>query len=497
MTLADERLRQPDSPLLAEGEGALLRCRAAAGFINKGQYEAAREALGGLWAGVGQRPEVGNLPPAVAAEVLLQCGSLAGWLGSGGNVPGAQERAKDLLSEALRRFMSLGQHAKVSEAQYELGYCYWRLGAYDEARVVLEEALRHLTDADVELKAKILIRRSIVEQCENQFHEALRILKEAEPVFASADDALKGKWHGEKGLILARLADKEGSAAYAAYTDRAIIEFTAAIHHFEQARHERYRAAYLNNLAMLLYRVGRNRDAHENLDRAGAVLRTLNDAGLLAQVDETRARVFLAEEKYEEADRVITRAVRALEQGGESALFADALVVQGVARARLGDGEGSIGVLRRAAEVAEGAGALTNAGLALLALIEEHGSGRLLTQGEIYKAYRRADRLLKDTQDAEDYARLRACARVVMRRLAGVHTYDKTYSFFSAVHEFEAKIIEQALGEAGGSVTRAAKLLGLTHQTLGTMLSQRHKQLADKRKPRRRRLRSIIKGPKG
>jgi tetratricopeptide (TPR) repeat protein len=493
MTLADERLRELDNPSLTETERVLLRCSVAADLTQKGQYEAAREALGGLWRGVGERPEVTNLPPVTAAEVLLQCGTLTGWLGSASNVSGAQERAKDLLSEALRKFKSQGRHAKASEAQYQLGICYWRLGAYGEARVVLEEALKPLPDADVELKARLHIMRSIIEQCENQFHQALCVLKEAEPVFASADDGLKGRWHGERGLILARLADKEGSAAY---TDRAIIEFTAAIYHFEQAGHERYRAIYLNNLAMLLYRVGRYRDAHDNLDRAGATLRRLKDAGLLAQVDETRARVLIAEKKYGEADRVITRAIQTLEQGGASALLADALTVHGVARARVGDAEGSLSALRRAVETAEGVGALPNAGLAMLALIEEHGASRLLTVGDVYKAYQRADRLLRDTQDADDVARLRACSRVVMRRLAGVQPHDKTYSFFSAVHEFEAKIIEQALDEAGGSVTRAAKLLGLTHQTLGTILSQRHKQLSTKRTPRAKRLRSIIKEPK-
>jgi len=45
-------------------------------------------------------------------------------------------------------------------------------------------------------------------------------------------------------------------------------------------------------------------------------------------------------------------------------------------------------------------------------------------------------------------------------------------------------------------VTRAAKLLGLTHQTLGSILNQRHKNLSVKRTPREKRLRSIIKEPK-
>lgn len=493
MTLADERLRELDNPSLTETERVLLRCGVAADLTQKGQYEAARESLGELWPGIGERPEAGHLPPEVAAEVLLRCGALSGLLGGARGVAGAQDRAKDLLSEAVRQFQSQGRGREASEAQCELGACYWRLGAYDEARLVLAEALKGLTDADVELQARIHIRRAIVEQCENKFSDALSILKEAEPVFASADDALKGRWHGEMAVALEMLATTESNADR---FDHAAIEYTAAIYHFERAKHERYCATNLNNLAMLLYKLGRYRDAHENLNRAGAVLRRLSDAGLLAQVDETRARVFLAEKKYEEARRAIDRAVETLERGGASALLADALTVQGVTRAGLGDYEASLGILRRAADVAEGAGALARAGLATLTLIEEHGAGRLLTAGDIYKAYRRADRLLRDTQDADDVARLRACARVVMRRLACVRPQDENYSFFSAVHEFEARLIEQALEESNGSVTRAARLLGLTHQTLGTILANRHQQLAGKRTPREKRRRSIIKGPK-
>jgi hypothetical protein len=127
--------------------------------------------------------------------------------------------------------------------------------------------------------------------------DALHILQEAEPIFASANDALKVKWHGQKAIILLKLAYTEGRPDYA---DRVIIEFTADIYHCDQAKHERYCATSLNNLATLLYKPGRCREAHENLDRAQAVLTRLRD-GLLAQVDETRARVLVAERKYADA----------------------------------------------------------------------------------------------------------------------------------------------------------------------------------------------------
>jgi tetratricopeptide (TPR) repeat protein len=491
MTLAEERLRQLDSHSLTVNERVLLRCRVAAEFIHAGQYEAAQEALGKLWRGVGERPEVESMPPEVAAEVLLQCGALTGLHGGELNISGAQERAKDLLTEAAREFLSQGNYRKASEAQCELGACYWRLGAHDDARVIMREALEPLTESDVELKAKIHIRRTLVEISEDRYHDALSILKEAEPVFESANDALKGRWHGQRAIIYLKLAATEHRPDYA---DRAIVEFTAAIYHYEQAKHERYCARNLNNLAFLLYKLGRYREAHEQLDRAQVIFTSLRDAGSIAQVDETRARVLVAEGRYREASRILALAVQTFERGGESALLADALTLQGVIWARLGDSDASAAVLLRAADMAERLGAQNNAGLAILTFIEEHAERQTIPAEEIHEAYRRADRLLKDTQDAADVARLRACAQLVMRRLAGLRLHDKDFTFYGAVHELEARLIADALEEAGGSLVRAARLLGLKHQTLASMLQTRHRELMGKRTPREKRLRSIIKG---
>ncbi|MBV8856295.1 MAG: hypothetical protein JOZ02_04965 [Acidobacteria bacterium] len=490
MTLADERLDELDDPSLSEDGRILLRCRVAADLIYRGQYEGARDALGELWPGVGLRPALEKWPAAAGAELLLQCAALTGWLGSERNVSGVQERAKDMLSEAEEMFRARGISKKVSEAQYELGMCYWRLGAHDEARVVLREALKPLADADVEAKAKIHLRRTLVEISENRYHEALAILEEAAPVFESNSDAVKGKWHGQKALVMDMLATAEGRPEL---FDGAVIEYTAAIYHQELAGHERYCARNMNNLAMLFCKLGRYEEAHGQLDRAGLIFTRLKDPGDLAQVDETRARVLSAERKYTEAARVLAGAVQAFERGGESALLADALTLQGVVWARRGAFDESAAVLRRAADMAERLGAQSGAGRALLTLIEEHGERRALSPEEVYDAYLRADGLLAGTQDAEDVGRLRVCSRLVMSRMAGARLHDKNFSFYGAVHELEARLIEQALEEAGGSVVRAARLLGLKHQTFTSMLQSRHQKLLPKRTPRERRLRSIIK----
>jgi tetratricopeptide (TPR) repeat protein len=244
---------------------------------------------------------------------------------------------------------------------------------------------------------------------------------------------------------------------------------------------------------MLFCKLGRYEEAHEQLDHAGFIFTRLKDPGDLAQIDETRARVLLAERRYLEADRVLGGAIQTFERGGESALLADALTLQGVVWARRGAHEESANVMRRAADMAERLGAQSTAGRALLAFVEEHGERRTRAPEEVYEAYLRADRLLAGTQDAEDVTRLRACSQVVMRRLVGMRLHDKNFSFYGAIHELEARLIEQALEEAGGSVVRAARLLGLKHQTFTSMLQSRHQGLLPKRTPRERRLKSIIR----
>ena len=96
----------------------------------------------------------------------------------------------------------------------------------------------------------------------------------------------------------------------------------------------------------------------------------------------------------------------------------------------------------------------------------------------------------------EDLDRLRACALIVMRRLSDPVIHEKNFSLYGALQDLEAKLIGQALDAAGGSVTKAARILGLSHQTLISILDRRHKALAGKRKTPQRRLKSIIKEPK-
>jgi len=61
------------------------------------------------------------------------------------------------------------------------------------------------------------------------------------------------------------------------------------------------------------------------------------------------------------------------------------------------------------------------------------------------------------------------------------------------VLSYEGDLIKRALESSGGSVTRAARLLGITHQGLAFILNGRHRNLLSVRTPVKQRRRSIIR----
>ena len=61
------------------------------------------------------------------------------------------------------------------------------------------------------------------------------------------------------------------------------------------------------------------------------------------------------------------------------------------------------------------------------------------------------------------------------------------------VLRYEGDLIKRALEAAGGSVTRAARLLGVTHQGLAFILTGRHKSLLNARTPAKSRRRSVFR----
>jgi len=492
MYLATELLRELESPDLSDNDRALLRCELARRQEQAGDYDAASEALAEFWRGVGARPNLEGLKDAARAEVLLRVGALTGWIGSASQIEGAQEAAKDLISESLRLYQARGMRSKAGEAQSDLALCYWRAGAYDEARVMLEEAFRDIDTRNVEQRATTLLRQALVERESKRLNESLRLHNEAKALIDKiVNPLLVASYHLSFANILNRLSAAEHRSDY---VDLALIEYTAASFHYEQAGHERYQACVENNIGYLLGSIGRFPEAHQHLDHAQVLMTRLKDNVHLAQVDETRAGILLAEGRHVQAEKTARSAVRKLENGDELSLLAEALITHGIALAKLKHPEQARETLDRAIAVAEQAGDFERAGMAALTTIEQ--LDKRLSTSDVCELLRHAEPLLQKTHDI---GTLRRLAKVAFDGLFLVQASPTPpdFSLRRSVHRYEGDLIRKALIETGGAVTEAAHVLGFNHhQSLISLIAVKHPELMEVRSPIRRRRTHLMQHPK-
>ena len=162
-------------------DNALPLCELAWRLEEAGEFESAAETLQPFWKGLPHRPETDGLSDEAKAELLLRTGILTGWLGSAKQISGSQEIAKDLISESGAIYETLGIPEKIAEAGVYLSTCYWREGAFDEARVTLRHVLDRIGDRQSEQKLRALLNLGIVEKSATRDRDALRIYTASVP----------------------------------------------------------------------------------------------------------------------------------------------------------------------------------------------------------------------------------------------------------------------------------------------------------------------------
>src|SRR5688572_12752273 len=449
MTLRASLSRELENSNLSVDNRAALCCEVTRELENKGEYEEARKVLSDYWPRIGEQPKVAGLEPGTAGELLLRAGVLTGIIGAHRQIPDAQETAKDLLSQSHSIFESHQNNKKIAEAWTELALCYWRTGDLNEARDCLKQALSLLT-IDSELKAKAILRLSIVEHAAGNDRKAFRILTKHTPLFHRINShTLKGSYYVTLGN---RLENLDESGKHSEYIDRALIEYAAASYHFGLAGHRPYLANVETNLGYLYFKINRFDEATEHLDRARRIYVSIKDACTAAQVDETRARMFLQQGRLAEAERVARSAVRVQEKGGNYSLLTEALITYGRVLARTERYGASLATFRRAIDLSDSAGLVNRAAEAALAAFREIG----------------------------EHIAASECGQLLSGRGLG---QDKL--------SMERQVIKLALEQSNGKVSQAARLAGMSWQGLAYALRTRHKDLLQYRTPVRRRPRKV------
>jgi tetratricopeptide (TPR) repeat protein len=356
---------------------------------------------------------------------------------------------------------------------------------------MFNEALQELT-TEGNTRAHAILRLAILEWSASRYSEALRILKENALLFKKISNlALRGNYHNQLAMVLRKLVTLENRDDF---LQQAISEYQEADAHFKLAHNNVFRANVKNNVGNVLRQMSRFSEAHKYLGEARHLMTRLKDRVGAAQVDDTRAQVFIAEKKFAEAERVARSAVWSLEKSGRQCLLADSLITHGIALARMGQAERAQSIFERAMEVAHQVGALNKAGLAALTLIEELDQAATET---LCDAFDRASEWLEDSQSEDLLRRVNKAARRVFAKLHGDADSERAMetllgpspNLHSQVLNYERTLIRHALARANGRVTRAASLLGTSYQGLAYIIGSRHKDLLTERSPVRPRAR--------
>jgi len=242
----------------------------------------------------------------------------------------------------------------------------------------------------------------------------------------------------------------------------------------------------------VLFKLSRYKEAHKYLDEARRLFLAFRDKARTAQVDETRAQVFVAEGKWKEAEGAARRAASSLEKIGHRCLEVDALITQGIALARGGKKQRALFIFQKAIEVALQVNAQNKAGLAALTLIEEVDQ---LSPATLQAAYQQAREWLAGSQSQDMLLRVNDAAGKLATSLRGTLSGDeateilltKGFDFQGTMLAYERSMIKQALAQANGRITHAASLLRLTYQGLAYIIETRHPDLLKERSPVRRR----------
>ena len=196
-----------------------------------------------------------------------------------------------------------------------------------------------------------------------------------------------------------------------------------------------------------------------------------------------------------EAESAARSAASSFERAGRQCFLAEALITQGIALARSGQNERAQFTFQRAIEVAHQSGALNRAGVAAITLIEEVE----LPIDVLQSAYRQAKEWLSTNQNQDIEQRLEAAREkvelAVSNQTEGAIPTDalfiKRCHLGDEVSQFERRLIREALAKVNGSVTHAAKLLGVSYQGLAHAIKTRHSDLLKERSPVRRRGRKV------
>jgi tetratricopeptide (TPR) repeat protein len=284
-----------------------------------GKYEEAIEELQEIWEDTTAFPKVEGLEPRIAAEILLRCGSLIGFLGHNKQLPNAQEKSKNLLTKAHQRFLDIYDKEKIAECENYLALAYWRTGELVEAETWIEEALSHKISITSFAKFYSIVTKSLILLSCKKYEENLAFCEKYELNFYKCDDYfLRGSFCTNFAITLRNLGR----------SSEALEKYKFAKHFHQKSGHKIYLGTVENNRAYLYKSINDFFRAHQAVDNAIEIYEKIKDKTRKGSSLDTKAQIYFAEGKFVEALETAEKAIEILERSENSAYLVESYLTK-------------------------------------------------------------------------------------------------------------------------------------------------------------------------
>ena len=279
-----------------------------------GKYEEALADLRHIWKDTNDFPDVDAFVPRAAAEIILRCGALIGFLGQNKQIPNSQEKSKNLLTEARNRFLDIYDIEKIAECENYLALAYLRTGEMIEAEIWVEEAFSHSLDETSETWLYANLTKSLIDISAGKYAEIVTNLKSLEKYFKKLGNYfLLGSLCTNIALALRNLDRNSEALSY----------YESARYYHQKSGHRIYLGTIENNLAYIYKSQGRFKEAHHAIDKGVEIFKKVKDRTREGFSLDTKAQIFCDEGKYAEALKVIEKAIIILGKGENADFLAD------------------------------------------------------------------------------------------------------------------------------------------------------------------------------
>ncbi|MCU1288208.1 MAG: hypothetical protein JWN60_437 [Acidobacteria bacterium] len=275
-----------------------------------GMYDDALAELKGIWDDTAVFPQTDGLERQAAAEVILRCGGLIGFLGHNKQIPNAQEKSKNLLTEAHRRFLDIYNVEKIAECENYLALAYWRTGEMNEAETFVEEALSHNLPISCDARIYSYLIKSLIFLSTGKNKETVSLLGKLEIDFRRYGDAfLNGSFYTNWGIALIELGE----------ASEAQNKLELARYYHQKSRHKIYLGTVENNLAQLYKSKKLFVKAHQAIDSGTKIFKQIKDRTREGFSLDTKAQIYFAERKFAEALKTVEKGIAILKKSENAA----------------------------------------------------------------------------------------------------------------------------------------------------------------------------------